>query len=421
MKIHSVFLFVLILSAPAFADDKPDVQALIKQLQDKDEVVRLKAAKTLEKLGADAKDALPALNDATNDPDDDVKSVAKRAVVKIREALARSDKEAAKALLASLEKDAQSNDKDTQAAAVAGLAKLLKNDDELIRAEAARSLGEAGAAAKSAMKELDQAAKDPDPTVRKEARKTLDGLQALAAADAKAAIQEKLAPLVKDLKDPKPAVKAKALEGLADMGPDAADASEAILALLADRSPAMQQAAMDALEKVNPSLHKPILTLLVDRFAPNKSNAIIRLSKMGADAKPAMPTLLRFYQIQLVAGDGSTSVRAGGYSYTLLTAMNSRDPDNAEFQNAILAHVSADAVYIPILSDLVKNNHLDAAKAVKPLRQALAERTCRLQAIMALGDLGPTAKDALPELKQLKNDSDQATRDAADDAVKKIE
>jgi HEAT repeat protein len=46
------------------AQVKEDVPALVKQLKDPDETLRLKAAKSLGKLGADAKDAIPALTEA---------------------------------------------------------------------------------------------------------------------------------------------------------------------------------------------------------------------------------------------------------------------------------------------------------------------------------------------------------------------
>ena len=62
---------VLSFAAPAMAAPNEDVPTLVKQLQDKDAIVRIKAAKTLGTLGADAKEAIPALTDATQDADED--------------------------------------------------------------------------------------------------------------------------------------------------------------------------------------------------------------------------------------------------------------------------------------------------------------------------------------------------------------
>lgn len=57
----------------------------IRDLGDEDEVIRLRAAKALAKLGPAAKPALPALQAAArNDPDEDVRKVAGDAVAKIQ-------------------------------------------------------------------------------------------------------------------------------------------------------------------------------------------------------------------------------------------------------------------------------------------------------------------------------------------------
>lgn len=77
----------------AAADDLPskptkdDVPTLIKKLRDKDPFIRMKAAKLLGGLGADAKDALPELSKLLSDPDIDVRSVASNAMNKIQTAL----------------------------------------------------------------------------------------------------------------------------------------------------------------------------------------------------------------------------------------------------------------------------------------------------------------------------------------------
>jgi hypothetical protein len=70
-----------------------DVKALIQQLKDANEAVRLKAAKELGKLGRQARDAIPALTEAMQDDDADVRSVAKQALAKIRDALRGADPE----------------------------------------------------------------------------------------------------------------------------------------------------------------------------------------------------------------------------------------------------------------------------------------------------------------------------------------
>lgn len=81
-------LSVLAASQAAMSQAKADIPELIKQLKDKDEFVRLKAAKSLGKLGADAKDALVPLQEvAAKDADADVRAVAKQAVETINTAV----------------------------------------------------------------------------------------------------------------------------------------------------------------------------------------------------------------------------------------------------------------------------------------------------------------------------------------------
>src|SRR5262245_42258360 len=87
---------VVIIVGTVAADEKTNVPALIKQLKDKNEIVRLKGAKTLGKLGAAAKDAVPALTEAAaNDDDADVRSVAKKALESIKGADKKESKELA--------------------------------------------------------------------------------------------------------------------------------------------------------------------------------------------------------------------------------------------------------------------------------------------------------------------------------------
>ncbi len=63
------------------------------------------------------------------------------------------------------------------------------------------------------------------------------------------------------------------------------------------------------------------------------------------------------------------------------------------------------------------------AKAIPLLRAALKDRewSIRFAAASALGRIGPAAKEALPALWPLLHDEDPIVRDAAREAIKKIE
>ena len=75
------------------AQAAPDVKALIEQLKDKDEANRLRAAKILGRLKEKAKDAIPDLTTALQDPDEDVRSVAKKSLAVIKEAVDAEERE----------------------------------------------------------------------------------------------------------------------------------------------------------------------------------------------------------------------------------------------------------------------------------------------------------------------------------------
>ncbi|MEI7688024.1 MAG: HEAT repeat domain-containing protein [Planctomycetota bacterium] len=106
----------------------PGVEALIRQLGEKDESVRLKAAKELGKLKEAAADAIPALTIATKDADEDVRAVAQRSLTTIRQAVAAGNaaKNAAKnaEMIPPLIKDLQSKDYKVRLAAIENLEKM---------------------------------------------------------------------------------------------------------------------------------------------------------------------------------------------------------------------------------------------------------------------------------------------------------
>ena len=131
----------------------PEVEQLIKQLRDKDEAVRLKAAKELGRLNEKAKDAIPALTETADDPDEDVREVAKKALAAIKKASGRVEE---KGELTPLVKDLKAKDSKVRLKALAGLESKGKDAKD-----AARSICEL-------------IVYDPNPTVATTALTTLE-------------------------------------------------------------------------------------------------------------------------------------------------------------------------------------------------------------------------------------------------------
>jgi HEAT repeat protein len=120
------------------------VFALIGALRDNDPSVRLMAAKALRRYPADVAPVLPALREATKDPDADVRRVAEESVRVVTQ------------------------DEVTR------LAQLLKDKDDNVRLLAAKALGRMGPPAAAAAPVLKEAAvKDADPDVRCVAKNAL--------------------------------------------------------------------------------------------------------------------------------------------------------------------------------------------------------------------------------------------------------
>lgn len=137
------FAFIARSSVSHGAEPAGDAQVnkLVEQLASDDAFVRLKAARSLGTLGPAAQSALPALEKLAQDPDEDVRAVAKAAVQKIRSG-APGDADIAK------------------------LAGQLGDGDPLVRLKAAKTLGEKGPAAQSAVQAMKKLLEDPDEDVR---------------------------------------------------------------------------------------------------------------------------------------------------------------------------------------------------------------------------------------------------------------
>jgi len=133
----------------------PEVEQLIKQLRDKDEAVRLKAAKELGRLKEKAKDAIPALMAATDDPDEDVREVAKKALATIKNAGGVEEK-----------------------GELAPFIKDLKSKDIKVRLKALEALEKKGEDAKDAAKSICEViVRDPSPNVATAALTSLEKIR----------------------------------------------------------------------------------------------------------------------------------------------------------------------------------------------------------------------------------------------------
>lgn len=375
------------------ATDPKEVQTLIIQLKDMDESVRLKAAKRLEKLGAAALDAVAALTEALKDPDEDVRTVAQRALDGLKDAIKREE--------------------------IASLIRQLKDKDEIVRLQAAKKLGDLGAAAADAIPALTEATKDKDPDVQRVAKKSLEVIQVAAKGG-----DPGLYSIAKGLKAIQQADRVKAAQSLAKLGPKGKEASAVVIESMLERWPNNKEEFLDALAAINPTLQKPVVTLLVDQNALSKQKAIHELEDLKGEAKPAVPILLALVQAELQRSSTKNYLGLGGEA--LVTAAHVDPQNNTVIQtvlglvphNTRLGRGRVDDTHAIELAFEMK---IDPKLLAPPLITAMANPQVKLMAVRALGKIGPEAKAAIPALNKMRFDSVQQVREAATEALKSIQ
>ena len=300
------------LSSLSAADPPEDVVKLITQLKDPNEIVRLKAAKELGKLKERAEPALEALAKvAERAPDEDVRAVAKRSLLAIKEAVAEADK-----------------DKDKEA--VEPFLKKLKSKKAADRQSALEELAKLGERARPATAAIAHAMMDASPPVRE------------AAAGCMEKVDPKIHPyVVSMLYDESDSQKSASALQLGKMGARAKGAVPVLkyhyssYAAKFKRSDTTTLGALVAIIPDDPQIVSEVLLLvsspnvrygrleglrlldLVEATNKKKVEALMgtlsdtsyrvqvieKLAKFGMDAKPALPALMK---LKL---DSSPSVR----------------------------------------------------------------------------------------------------------------
>jgi HEAT repeat protein len=260
-RVAWIALLVAGLAVPARADEADDLltRELVLVVRDPLAPVpaRVQAARTLGRLGPKAKSAVPELTrliarsryaellplqEAMIDALGQIGAAARPAVPALtREAGRNIDVDLAVA---------RAVDQIMQAAEEADLPTLLRqlqHRDESLRLRAAKALGKLGPAAKSALPHLTAALGDEDADVRHAALAALRLVQpSVRPGDAEANA------LARDLQDPDPANRLRAVKSLAGLGNAAGPAAAALESLLDDKDPDVRRAASEALGRLGP-------------------------------------------------------------------------------------------------------------------------------------------------------------------------
>jgi hypothetical protein len=225
-------------------------------------------------------------------------------------------------------------------------------------------------------------------------------------------------PNVKNLKDcldylksDKSTDRAFALATMGLMKGDARSASKEIVTSYFDPNPDVRKAANLALMNVNPDLYKPVVALATGDDYDAKVQAIKDLAKLGVDAAPTVPAMLRFLK-DAKPGDKIDTVKTlleiapkDASLAPALTEMALRDPD-AKVREAALKALPMSA---------------DASAQTKTVLNVLNDAQtpeAKINAINVLGAIGKDNADVNAILKGYLNDKSPQVREAVQKALK---
>lgn len=357
------------------APDRSDLPMLTKGLKDPSQDVRIYAASAIGWMSADARSAVGELIEALKDSDIVVRQAAARALGKMGSVA--KDK-----VIQALKETLKDGDKDVRvvgAEALTGLTpmtaldvpmllEVVKHEDTEVRVQAIRSLGRLGADARGSVPTMTNCVKDKDNQVRRAALETL-GLIGSEARDALPEVQ-------KALKDSDKDVRRAAVESVGKMGGDAKAVVPLVLEALKD--PDMRRSAIIALGRIGPP-------------AKDATKEFSDILKETTDRELRMAIVTAVASIRPVGNDAPKLATA------CITLLEDREKDKELFDKTVEALGKLGRVAVP------------------PLTKALndSNRSVRVGAALALGDIGPDARAALPALEFLfRNDTNQDVKQA---------
>ena len=222
---------------------------------------------------------------------------------------------------------------------------------------------------------------------------------------------------VRLLSSPEADVREAAAAALVREGPLAVDALEKALA-----DPGVRGIAMEILTAIGPVSKGALdsfLTALADPDPSHRGDAAIAIAAVGPDAADAVPAL----QAMLTATDGPPGLRYAA-AYALGRIGAAAKPAATDLQTLSGADDQLLATVATWASLKIEpGNTALFASAVPLLRNALrgGEQLARLEAAVALGDIGAPAADAVPILELVaEEDPAPAVRSAAKRALEQI-
>jgi len=290
--------------------------------------------------------------------------------------------------------------------AVAALTRALDDENSGVREAAASSLGKMGEAAEGAVPSLRRTLSDDDIGVRN------SSIRALKDIAIECESQQAVAALVDALGCESNAMRTGVINALADIGKGAVPST---VEALRSNNTDVRRAAGVALEKIGPEASDAVPELIValkDSDSGVREAAAGALGKIGPGAKEAIPPLIESMS------DEDSDVRDAA-----LSALTSISADNKDNQEVLAAFVGALGDERGFVSSRALELVVDRGKAVVPaLLEAMnsEDDNLHMNSIVAIGKIGPEARDAVPRLIKELRVGDDSLREAAAIALGEI-
>lgn len=235
-------------------------------------------------------------------------------------------------------------------------------------------------------------------------------------------LREQLLTLVKELKNKDAKLRLKAVESISALGKDAAPIAKELCDATFDSNANVARNAIVALEGVRPDLFKPLANVLLDKDLNVRMNGIRALGKLGNTARPVSGALMNLLKNSL--GDRDLD-QLSLHIFLAFNTIVPEDPDTVKSLKALAGPANpASGSRFQAMECLTHWAGVDEdrRKEMIPLVQAgLGDEKLMLACIKIAGAYGRLSKDLLPTLRKLKLSDSNLIRDAAIDAVKKIE
>lgn len=395
-----ILLFTISLAVRAESKEEPKFEGKhlsewLRALKDPDSATRYHALEAVFRMGADAKEALPAVREILKDP---MHRMRFGAVV----VLGRFGAEGIALVLDAtghedLDQAARLGLRPVGAEAVAPLQRFLSDSSPHRRAAAAAALGWVGPGAREALPALHHALEDADGLVRVQAA---GAIQAIDPANSTA-----LAPLLDGLRNKDETVRRQAAELLGAVS--GKESVSALRAALKDSAVSVSVSAAAALCRLERGQGKEFLPLLIEGLKGTNyrafQNAAQALTIVGPEAKTALPALL-----DTLKNPDPLMARIAAMVVPYL----GRD-DPAAFKALVSALKYPEVeVRVTVCAALGKMTVKDSS-AVPALEEVLKDKEdlgVRTAAASALASLGTAGKPAVPALTAALKDAEGRVR-----------